>query len=115
MLPGHPQIVKCPFCGTDKELLSLMSGNTIGARYWSDNMRDAPMLPQVSIVQKCPKCGKFYILSRQEVKYAKDGCSIELGTLTFPEMKEAFIQLNNEGFESANEECNVRLLLFHTP
>lgn len=48
MVIGNPQIVKCPFGGNEKMLMSLMSGNTIGAIYWSDNKRYAPMLPQVS-------------------------------------------------------------------
>lgn len=114
MLPASPQIVKCPFCGAEKELLSLMSGNTFGARYWSDNKRDAPMLPQVSFVQKCPKCSKYYILSRQKPRYADEGYSFELGTLSFSEMKDAFIQLSNEGFDDIAEECKVRVLLLHT-
>ena len=49
--------VKCPFCGTKKELMTLVSGNTFGAVYWSDNKRIAPMLPTVSPVQKCSNCG----------------------------------------------------------
>ena len=114
MNPGHPQIVSCPFCGTEKELLSLRSGNTFGARYWSDNKQDAPMLPQVSYVQKCHKCGKYYILARQKVKYADDGWSFELGNLNYLETVEAFNQLNTEGFNDLNEECNVRLLMLHT-
>ena len=36
------------------------------------------------------------------------------GTLTYPEMKEAFAQLNDEGFNDVDEECNVRVLLLHT-
>ena len=72
------------------------------------------MLPIVSFVQKCPECSKYYILSRQKARYAKDGFSFELGTLTFPEIKEAFIQFLNEGFKDEKEECNVRVLMLHT-
>ena len=57
MQPGYARIVYCPYCGEKKELLSLMSGNTIGARYWSDLRMRAPMLPEVSPVQKCHHCG----------------------------------------------------------
>ena len=114
MNPGHPQIATCPSCGAEKELLSLMSGNTFGARYWSDNKREAPMLPQVSYVQKCPQCGKYYILSRQKTRQAKDGCSFELGTLNFIEMRDAFEQLKAEGFKDHAEECQVRILLLQT-
>ena len=55
MTPGNPQIFTCPFCGEKKEIMTLASGNTFGAELWSDNKRIAPMLPEISLVQKCPK------------------------------------------------------------
>ena len=113
MMPGNPQILICPFCGTEKQIMSLISGNTFGAELWSDNKQIAPMLPEISYVQKCPHCGKYYITERQEVKYAKDGYSFEKGLLTYPEMKEAFTQLSEEGFFNENEEINVRMMLHH--
>lgn len=112
-MPGNPQILICPFCGTEKQIMSLISGNTFGAELWSDNKQIAPMLPEISYVQKCPHCGKYYITERQEVKYAKDGYSFEKGLLTYPEMKEAFTQLSEEGFLNENEEINVRMMLHH--
>ena len=113
MMPGNPQILICPFCGTEKQIMSLISGNTFGAELWSDNKQIAPMLPEISYVQKCPHCGKYYITERQEVKYAKDGYSFEKGLLTYPEMKEAFTQLSEEGFLNEKEEINVRMMLHH--
>ena len=112
-MPGNPQILICPFCGTEKQIMSLISGNTFGAELWSDNKQIAPMLPEISYVQKCPHCGKYYITGRQEVKYAKDGYSFEKGLLTYPEMKEAFTQLSEEGFLNEKEEINVRMMLHH--
>ena len=112
-MPGNPQILICPFCGTEKQIMSLISGNTFGAELWSDNTQSAPMLPEISYVQKCPHCGKYYITGRQEVKYAKDGYSFEKGVLTYPEMKEAFTQLSEEGFLNEKEEINVRMMLHH--
>ena len=113
MMPGNPQILICPFCGTEKQIMSLISGNTFGAELWSDNKQIAPMLPEISYVQKCPHCGKYYITGRQEVKYAKDGYSFEKGLLIYPEMKEAFTQLSEEGFLNEKEEINVRMMLHH--
>lgn len=113
MMPGNPQILICPFCGTEKQIMSLISGNTFGAELWSDNKQIAPMLPEISYVQKCPHCGKYYITGRQEVKYAKNGFSFEKGLLTYPEMKEAFTQLSEEGFLNEKEEINVRMMLHH--
>ena len=71
------------------------------------------MLPEISYVQKCPHCGKYYITGRQKVMYAKDGYSFEKGLLTYLEMKEAFAQLSEEGFVDEKEETNVRMMLHH--
>ena len=113
MQPGKSRILVCPFCGKEKEIMSLISGNTLGAELWSDNKRIAPMLPEISYVQKCPHCGKYYITERQEEKYSKNGYSFDKGLLTFPEMKEAFTQLSEDGFLNEQEEINVRMMLHH--
>lgn len=36
MYPNRSKIVTCPFCGAKKELMTLASGNSIGATHWSD-------------------------------------------------------------------------------
>lgn len=121
MTPGNSQILTCPFCGKEKEIMSLISGNTYGAEIWSDGKQIAPMLPEISYVQKCPACGKYYIKDRQEVRYDEDddpsmpfhAPSFEQGLLTYPEMKEAFAQLSEEGFADNEEEATVRLMLHH--
>ena len=113
---GNPLILTCPFCGKERKIMSLVSGNTFDSELWSDNKQIAPMLPEISHVQKCPHCGKYYImrrLGRQAVKIAKEGCSYEEGHLTFSEMKEAFAQLSEEGFINKKEESNVRMMLHH--
>jgi len=112
MLPGKAQILTCPHCGTEKQMMSLLSGNTFGSTLWSDNKLDAPMLPTISLVQKCPKCGKFYIRTRQESRNGED-YSFDTGYLEYPEMKEAFVHLLEEGFLD-EEESNIRFLLHHT-
>jgi len=113
MTPGKPQILTCPFCGAKKEIMTLASGNTFGAEFWSDNKQIAPMLPEISLVQKCPKCGKYYIRTRQNVVYSEKGWCFEKGTLSFGEMKEAFHQLQEQGFENEKEEINIRMMLHH--
>ncbi len=113
MTPGNPQILTCPFCGEKKEIMTLASGNTFGAELWSDNKRIAPMLPEISLVQKCPKCGKYYIRTRQKVVQSEKGWCFEKGILTFGEMKEAFHQLQAQGFEDEKEEINIRMMLHH--
>ena len=93
--------------------MPLVSGNTFGSELWSDNKQIAPMLPEISYIQKCPHCEKYYIKARQSVKYAKKGYSDEQGLLTFPETKKAFAQLTAEGFIDKEEEGNVRMMLHH--
>ena len=112
-IPGHPQILTCPHCGQTKEIMSLVSGNTFGAVVWSDNKCIAPMLPEISNVQKCPNCKKYFIVSRQKTVYAESGFSAERGLLSFAEVKEAFAQLSQEKFHDNKEEANVRMMLHH--
>lgn len=63
MLPGPPQKLKCPHCGSHKYIEAISSGNTFRAVYWSDFKREYPFLRQPSPVQKCPSCGKYYFYS----------------------------------------------------
>ena len=110
---GYPLILTCPFCGKEKIIMSIVSGNTFDSELWSDNKRIAPMQPEISYVQKCPHCEKYYIIRRQAVKFAKEGNSLETGRLTFSKMKEAFAQLSEEGFIDKKEEGTVRMMLHH--
>lgn len=112
MIPGKAKIVKCPYCGTKKELFTMVSGNTFGATYWSDNKRIAPMLPMVSPVQKCPSCGKYYFEYKNRCGEGKSS-SFELGELTFPEWKEAYAQFQTEGVDDKTLN-NVRYWLIHS-
>ena len=106
MLPGNAEIVKCPYCGTEKELMTLLSGNTFGAEYWSDNKRIAPMLPSVSPVQKCPNCGKYYFESKNRHGDSKN-TSFERGELTFPEWKEACLDRARSMYERDKNHASV--------
>ncbi len=92
---GNAEIVKCPYCGTKKELINLVTGNTFGAVYWSDNKRIAPMLPQASPVQKCPHCKKYFLKRRNEHGVGKK-TSTERGELTYSEWKKAYNQFMAE-------------------
>lgn len=110
---GPSRILTCPYCHAEKSVINLTSGNTIGATYWSDNKRIAPMLPRVSPVQKCPGCGKYYFYGRQEeTRYDTKEESMNTGELSFAEAKEAYVQFTAEGDMSPDEEISVRVLLF---
>ena len=105
MLPANAKIVKCPFCGTNKKLLSLASGNTFGAKHWSDQKMIAPMLPRVSPVQKCPTCGKYYLEYKQPYKEGDDWSS-ERGELSYQEWKEAYDQFLSDN-STPNDDLQI--------
>jgi len=56
MLPGPTIIRKCKACQGLFKQRTLASGNTFGARFWTDGAIDAPMLPNSSLIVKCPHC-----------------------------------------------------------
>ena len=120
LIIGQARIVVCPHCNYEKEIMSIISGNTFGSEHWSDNKLISPMMPEISDIQKCKKCGKYFIISRQKGKYFiisrqkgkyGDSQSNEQGLLSFNEMKEAFLQIKAEGFLDVKEEGAVRMLL----
>lgn len=99
MIPGTANVLSCPFCGGKKEVMSLVSGNTFDATVWSDTRRYYPMLPEVSPIQQCPHCKKYYFIEQAEHEYSKDPESEmrsfgELGKLTYSELKEAKKQMD---------------------
>ncbi|MDE5840171.1 MAG: hypothetical protein K2H49_04555 [Muribaculaceae bacterium] len=100
MIPGPANILSCPYCGGTKEVMSLISGNTCGGTVWSDTRRFYPMLPEVSPIQKCTHCGKYYFIEQAKSEYAKEegseiNYSVELGTLNYSELKEAKEQMQH--------------------
>lgn len=116
MLPGPDLLVKCPHCGNDKRLMSLMSGNTFGALQWSDTYQYAPMLPRLSSVQKCPSCQEYFMLPDEEPRYVTDkddsfSC-FETGRLSYSEIKEAMAALENSGL-SKDQERSLRFEFLH--
>lgn len=66
MIPGSHDIIGCPTCGAPHRQGSLVSGNTLGARWWSDGKLEAPMLPARPLVTRCRGCGRYFWLSRGE-------------------------------------------------
>lgn len=108
MIPGPSILVKCPQCGEDKELMSIISGNTFGSIMWSDSYQYTPMLPRLSPVQKCANCGVYFMLPDEKPRYKEDddsgyNNSFETGRLNFPEIKEAVVQLENSGLDKDQE------------
>ena len=109
MIPSNSLLLKCPFCGVEKEVLSLVSGNTCNGRQWSDMKRDFPMLPEVSPIQKCPSCGKYYYVKDEE-KSRGDHISLEQGNLTYQQLKEAAVQFGETLAKADRVTLNLLLL-----
>lgn len=56
MKPGPTIIRKCAACGKRLAEGTMLSGNTYGARYWTDGRMIAPMLPDALWLVKCGHC-----------------------------------------------------------
>lgn len=106
MIPGKATVVTCPYCGTKKELMTLGSGNTFGAVRWSDGRVFAPMLPKASSVQKCPKCGKFYLYYKQKCEEGENTSS-ELGELSYREWNDAYFQFVEENAQLDKSDWEI--------
>lgn len=113
MNPGPARILICPECGGTKEVMTLLSGNTFRADFWSDGKMRAPMLPQPSLIQKCPHCGNYFWMPDQELKTVKDyRSSFELGELTYSETKEGAQRLLMTKPDE-QKELDIRFMLIH--
>ena len=61
-------IRECPHCKAHVVEEETVSGNTIGAMYWTDGKREAKMLPDHPWLAKCPACqGLFWVDEAVEV------------------------------------------------
>lgn len=51
----------------------MLSGNNLGARYWSDGKCDAPMLPDYPAVARCPHCRSIFWVE-DTIVLGEEGC-----------------------------------------
>jgi hypothetical protein len=59
MTPGTTFIKECAHCQGRIAEATIGSGNTFGAKFWSDGKMEAPMLPDHPRLAKCPYCKAF--------------------------------------------------------
>jgi len=64
---GPDHIVACPNCEARTRHRTMTSGNTFGARVWTDGKLDAPMCDLPPVVVKCHQCDKCYWLEKAEI------------------------------------------------
>jgi hypothetical protein len=62
MRPGPDRIIVCPHCEYKSRIRTLLSGNTLGARRWTDGKEDFPSLPQDPPIIRCMRCRSFFWL-----------------------------------------------------
>lgn len=64
----HLSVRACPHCKAHVVQEETLSGNTIGAVYYTDGKREARMLPDHPLLAKCPACkGLFWVEEADEV------------------------------------------------
>jgi len=66
MLPGPDTIYQCPQCDNFISVGSLMSGNTFGAKLYSDGKHVAPMMPEFPKITRCSKCKTIFWISKSK-------------------------------------------------
>lgn len=69
-----PVVRECPHCSAHVVHEKTVSGNTIGAKYYTDGKREAKMLPDHPALVKCPVCGGqlFWVDEAKEVDVGFD-------------------------------------------
>ena len=114
MLPGPNCIYHCPECPNLLSNGSLLSGNTTGAKIYSDGKQIAPMLPQFPTLTKCPKCETIFWLSKaQEIgkynwrRFLGKSCE-NAERARFLTNGEYWMALENKIYDSKEEEILIR-------
>ena len=115
MILGHTVYVACPHCGRVWGYQTLMSGNTLGARYWTDGKRDAPMLPQNPPLVRCTTCSKFFWPEREKEIATKNPIVVsteheDVELIVEPEEDDYYEALEEGLFADAEEELWLRTL-----
>jgi hypothetical protein len=101
-------IRECPHCRTHVVQEETVSGNTIGAIYWTDGKREAKMLPDHPWLVKCPVCSRlFWVDEAVEVDSGFDA-AIGKQQVLAPSGKEMLEFLSGPAL-SADKELYLRM------
>ena len=101
-------IRECPHCKAHVVQEETVSGNTIGATYWTDGKREAKMLPDHPWLAKCPECsGLFWVDEAVEVDTGFDAAKGKQNVLA-PSGKEMLEFLSGPGLPR-DKELYVRV------
>ena len=114
MVLGPTLVYKCPNCSNILRRGTLVSGNTIGIKMFSDGNNKAPMLRQYPNLTKCNKCETIFWLSklkeiaRYEWGFDKISGWEDGDDAKFLEIGDYFKALKNGIFENKTEELLIR-------
>jgi len=114
MTPGPNYVYKCPNCGNLLTKESIISGNTFGAKIFSDGKRIAPMLPEFPDLTKCKKCNTIFWLSKlKEIGTYNWGDNVNsewenAEEVEFLEIEDYFNAINKGIAENKDEEFYIR-------
>lgn len=86
-------ILKCPCCGTEKEVGFSSAFNTMGDyQLWSDSRIEGKGWLVPAYTQQCPNCATFYTLPpRKSLKIKKQECT-DTGFLPLDKLKLAIVE-----------------------
>jgi hypothetical protein len=85
MTPGQNLVLKTRKGGTLVKIATITSGNTLGARYWTDGKCEAPMLPPNPLLRKHPATGELFWTSECEEVAEEDPWGEEYVNVPFAE------------------------------
>ncbi len=106
--PGDDIIRECPGCHGNIIQETMKSGNTFGARSWTDARMVAPMLPDYPWLIKCPKCSDvFWVNEAKEVgrrkSWEKKGRWADAVEPTLPSEDDLFLVLQSNKLDRGKE------------
>lgn len=117
---GPNLIYQCPHCGNYLQKGSLQSGNTFGAKLYSDGKQMAPMLVRFPDIVQCNQCAHYLWLSKLEqvgIVERNQEASAEWAN-AYPVdflKRDAYFKVLESGIvENEEDELFVRTQLWHS-
>lgn len=118
MMPGPTIIRACAACGKRIAQHTTLTGNTFGARFWTDGKMDAPQLPDRPSLVKCRHCGNLIWIDDQKqagifgygliARYAEPLADERPGPGTTPTLLD-YLGVLDEGIGDKDKERYVRI------
>jgi hypothetical protein len=114
MYPGPIYIYNCPKCDNKIYNESTASGNSFGAKLYSDGKAIQPNYPEYPSITKCSKCNTVFWLKKENEKGAYNwspGLAEDLKEIEkarYLNISECFEALDLKIFRTKNEELFIR-------